>query len=120
PSEFIRDLDRHLGVAASVVSDHQGKLLAIDATAFVDVAHRQLSASPQLFTEHRVMRGHWGDAQRTGNGNPDFSSCNIGCAHSHNGNNGRADERPAEWCWKVHHPSLFDATCRLLLVLEPL
>ena len=85
PRELIRDLHRHLRVAAGVVGDHESELLAVDVAALIDVTHRQLGAAPQLLTERRVLRGHRGDAQRAGNGDPDFSPRNTGSDRGHDG-----------------------------------
>jgi len=74
PGELIGDLDRHLRVAACIVSNNEGKLLAVDTAALVDVVHCQLSGALQLLTERRVLRGHRGNAHRTDDGDPDFSS----------------------------------------------
>jgi hypothetical protein len=96
PGKFIRDLYRHLGVAARVIGDHEGELLAIDAATLVDIPHRQFGAASQLFTECRVLRGHWRDAQRPGNGDPHFSPCNTNSRLGRDGKKGHADERAPE------------------------
>src|SRR5262249_2706373 len=77
PNELVRDLHRHLGIAARVVGDHEGELLAIDAAALVDIPHSQFGAASQLFTKRRVLSCHWGDAQWSRNSDPHFSPCNT-------------------------------------------
>jgi hypothetical protein len=42
PGQLIRNLHRNVRVATGVVSNHKGDFLAIDATALVNIAPRQL------------------------------------------------------------------------------
>jgi hypothetical protein len=66
--------------------------------ALVDIPDRQFGAASQLFTERRVLRGHRGDAQRPGNGDPHFSHCNTDSRRGRDGKKGHTDERAAEQC----------------------
>ena len=61
-------------VATSVVSDHKGDFLAIDATVLVNVAHCQLRPTLQLLSEGGVLRGHRGNTHGTDDCDPDLSS----------------------------------------------
>jgi hypothetical protein len=74
PGQLVRNLDRYIRVATSVVSDHKGDFLAIDAAFVVNVANCQFGPPLQLLSEGGVLGGHGGNTHGTDDCDPYFSS----------------------------------------------